>query len=108
MNCTRREILSCGMAALAVASSDGSVVKGICGGRNGFFANENGEDEEEMYKEWFLAMAQGLQDEDIVISSPDITYLRPHAFANMRWLRNSAQSPYRLCVDLPNCTQTAG
>lgn len=105
MNLTRREMVACGMAAIASCPSCASVVKGICGGK-GLFSVSNGEDEEEMYKEMFLAMAQGLQDGDIVISSPDITYLRPHAFANMKWLRNSAQtSPYRLCVDLPNCTQ---
>lgn len=105
MEATRRHVLIGGMSALAGSAVEASIVRGICGGRNGFLANNSGEDEEEMYKEMFLAMAQGLQDGNVVISSPDITYLRPHAFANMAWFKGGGKSPYRLYVDLPNCMQ---
>lgn len=87
MNLTRREVLSCGMAALGVATTDGSLIKSICGGRNRIFATANGEDEEEMYKELLIQiLSNGLPPE----TSIDVTLpsVRKYAFANLMNLKH--------------------
>lgn len=82
MNLTRREMVVCGVAAIASCPSCASVVKGICGGK-GLFSGSNGEDEEAMYKEMYLSLTTGISTfgDELV---DDVSYrIRPWFASNL-------------------------